>query len=58
MTDIEFERDEYLRVIANTADDARKFVGAPSWWPVKFLGFAQNRKGRVWGVKSEGLEVK
>jgi hypothetical protein len=54
---IEFERDEWVRVIADTAEDARRFFGAPDGWPVKFLGFAQHRKGRVWGVKSEGLTI-
>ena len=59
MTDkIEFERDEYVKVIADTAEAARQFFGAPTGWPVKFLGFAPHRKGRVWGVKSEGLEIK
>ena len=52
-----FTRDEYVKVIADTAEDARRFFGTPPNWPVKFLGFAPDRKGRVWGVKSEGLEI-
>lgn len=59
MTDtIEFVPDEWLRVIANTADDARRFFGAPPGWPTKFGGFAQNRPGRIWLVKSEGLTIR
>src|SRR5262245_19184837 len=50
---IEFTPDPWLRVIADDADAARRFFGAPPNWPVKFGGFAQHRKGRVWLVKSE-----
>jgi hypothetical protein len=59
MTDeIEFTPDEWLKVIADTADDARKFFGAPPNWPVKFDGFMEHRKGRVWRVLATGLQVK
>jgi hypothetical protein len=56
-SDIDFVQDEYVQVIADTAEDARRFFGAPDDWPVKFLGFSQHRKGRVWGVKSDGLVI-
>ena len=55
---IEFERDEWVRVIADTAEDARRFFGAPPGWPVKFEGFARHRKGRVWAVLAKGLTIK
>lgn len=58
MSDIEFERDEWLKVIADDAEAARRFFGAPDGWPVKFGGFSQHRKGRVWLVLAKGLEVK
>ena len=54
---IEFEPDEWLRVIADTADDARRFFGAPAGWPVRFAGFAKNRPGRVWEVLATGLTI-
>lgn len=57
MTEQDFTPDEWLRVIADTAEAARKFFGAPAGWPVKFGGFTQHRRGRVWLVKAEGLVI-
>jgi len=54
---IEFERDEWVRVIADDADAARRFFGAPANWPVKFGGFARHRPGRVWLVLAKGLTI-
>jgi hypothetical protein len=53
----EFEPDEWLRVTADTANDARKFFGAPPNWPVKFEGFDPRKPGRVWMVLAAGLVV-
>jgi len=56
-SEIEFERDEWLHVIADDAEAARRFFGAPPGWPVKFGGFMSHRKGRVWLVLARGLTV-
>jgi hypothetical protein len=53
--EIEFTRDEWLRVRTDTADDARRFFGAPAGWPVRFAGFDQRRPGRIWEVLATGL---
>jgi hypothetical protein len=58
MSQVEFECDEWLRVIADNADAARAFFGAPKGWPVKFGGFDRRRTGRVWLVLSTGLTIK
>jgi hypothetical protein len=55
--EIEFVRDRWVRVRAHTADDARKFFGAPTGWPVKFVGFDTRVPGRIWAVLAEGLEI-
>lgn len=52
---IEFERDEWLRVIANDEQAARRFFGAPDGWPVRFAGFDTRRPGRIWEVLATGL---
>jgi len=57
-TDIEFTPDEWLRVAADTADDARRFFGAPPDWPVRFAGFRSDRPGRVWEVLATGLTIR
>jgi hypothetical protein len=56
--EIEFERDEWLSIITDTKESARKFFGAPAGWPVKFGGFAPHRKGRVFLVLATGLTVR
>lgn len=58
MDDIEFVPDEWLRVKADTADDARRFFGAPPGWPVRFAGFDQRKPGRIWEVLARGLTIK
>lgn len=58
MSEMEFEHEEWLRVIADSAESARVFFGAPKNWPVKFGGFDSQRVGRVWLVRSEGLTIK
>lgn len=58
MPEDDFEFEEWLRVLADSADTARDFFGAPKDWPVKFGGFDSKRKGRVWLIRSEGLTIR
>jgi DNA-dependent RNA polymerase auxiliary subunit epsilon len=58
MTKPEFEPDEWLYVEAATADDARKFFGAPPYWRVEFDRLTTDRPGKVWRVQSKGLTIK
>lgn len=55
---MEFEPDKWLRVVADTKEKALEFFGAPSNWPVRFVGFMKDRKGRVFEVLAEGLIIK
>lgn len=54
----DFQPDPWLYVETRTADDARRFFGAPEGWPVEFVQFdPEARGGRIWRVKAEGLQI-
>ena len=53
-----FTPNEWVRVVTDTADNARRFFGAPDGWPVRFIGFRTDRPGRVWEVLARGLIIK
>lgn len=53
----QFVPDKWLYVVADDAEAARRFFGAPEGWPVKFDGFSRRGPGRVWRVLAEGLTV-
>lgn len=54
---IDFVPDPWVHIITDSAASARRFCNAPPDWPVKFVGFCQDRPGRIFAVLSEGLDM-